>query len=205
MNRAVFAAMLATSFVVSSPAWALFNAQVLAGNRDAKFSGSGYTSDSLKASELRAAAHLDPIPLVPVGFGLALSQTTFKDDSTKLGIQKADGLDVDLEVEAWLPLQLASLVPYAKVSYTIAGAYAFEAKETLGYKPKFIYKPSGATLHVGIKYEFLLRLGVMAEFETGTRQLKFDKISDAGNLAIPDLKDLDENSTSILIGVQAGI
>ena len=205
MNRSVFGVMLATSFAVSSPAWAIFNVQVLGGNRDAKFSGSGYTSDTLKASELRAAAHVDPIPLVPIAFGLGVSQTTFNDKSTKLGIDKIDGVDIDLEVEAWLPLELAGLVPYAKVGYTVAGAYSFQATPIGGVSPKFVYKPSGVTLHVGLKYEFLLRLGVMAEFETGTRTLKFDKATDVGNLNFSNLKDIDENSTSILIGVQAGI
>ncbi len=204
MNRGLFATMLATSFVVASPAWALFNVQALGGSRSAKFSQSGSASDTIKGDELRLAAHLDPIPLVPVAFGLALSQTTF-DSSQKMGSSKFDGLDVDLEVEAWLPLQLAGLVPYAKLSYTVAGAYKLELNPTGGYNPKVLYKPSGLALHVGVKYEFLLRLGVMAEFEMGTRTLAFDKVEDNGGLAVSGGKDIDQNSTSILIGLQAGI
>jgi hypothetical protein len=205
MNRGVLAVLLASSFAVSSPAWAIFNAQVLAVNRNAKFSSSGSQSDTLKGSELRAAAHLDPIPLVPIAFGLGISQTSWTDDSTKLGVDKIDGVDLDLEVEAWLPLELAGLVPYAKVGYTVGGAYAFEVTTGTSFNPKVVYKPSGVTLHVGVKYEFLLRLGIMAEYETGTRKLTFDKVKDAGSLTLSNLKDIDENSSSFLIGVQAGI
>ena len=205
MNRGVFGVMLATSFVVASPAWAIFNAQVLTGKREAKFSSSGRTSDTLTGSELRAAAHLDPIPLVPIAFGLAASQTTFDESSTKFGVTRIDGLDIDLEVEAWLPLELAGLVPYAKVAYTVAGAYTMDITPVGTIKPKLLYKPSGVTLHVGLKYEFLLRLGIMAEFETGTRKLVFDKVTDIGNLSLTSLNDGDQNSTSILFGIQAGI
>jgi len=204
MNRGVFGIMLASSFVVASPAWALFNVQAMTGKREAKFSSSGLASDTLSGDELRIAAHLDPIPLVPVGFGLGISQTTFDDTSTKLGVTKIDGMDIDLEVEAWLPLEIAGLVPYAKLGYTVAGAYKFE-QSAAGFSPKAVYKPSGVTLHVGIKYEFLLRLGVMAEFETGTRTLEFDKFEDAGGLTASNVKDVDQNSTSFLIGLQAGI
>ncbi|MBC7661207.1 MAG: hypothetical protein H7249_16035 [Chitinophagaceae bacterium] len=205
MNRGVFGVMMATSLVVASPAWAIFNAQVLTGKRSSKFSSNGRSSDTLTGSELRAAAHIDPIPLVPIAFGIAASQTTFDTDSSKLGINKIDGTDIDLEIEAWLPLELAGLVPYAKVGYTIAGTYDMEVAAGTTDVPKIHYKPTGASFHVGLKYEFLLRLGVMAEFETATRKLKYDKITDAGVFNNLNLNDVDQNSTSILIGVQAGI
>lgn len=205
MNRGLLPFMLATSFAVSTPAWALFNAQVLTGKRTAKWSADNRSSDTTTGTELRAAAHIDPIPLVPVAFGIAASQTTFDDESTKFGVSKIDGTDIDLEIEAWLPLELAGLVPYAKLSYTIAGKYEMETITGTSFRPKAVYKPTGAALHIGIKYEFLLRLGIMAEFESGNRKLEFDKVTDAGNLNITGLSDVDQNSTSILIGVQAGL
>jgi hypothetical protein len=206
MKRSLMTLMLAAAGMMSSPAWALFNAQVLTGKRDAKFKASGSSSDTISGNELRAAAHLDPIPLVPVAFGLSLAQTTWDKSSDKLTADKIDGLDVNLEIEAWLPIELGGLVPYAKVNYTVAGAYTVESQEVLpGVAPKFAYKPSGAGIAVGLKWEFLLRLGVMLELEQATRKLKFDKVSNQGGLNIPDQPDIDQTSTSILVGVQAGI
>lgn len=205
MKLGVFGLMFAGSLVAASPAFAIFNVQVLGGQRNAEFDVQGAGSDYDKSgSELRFAAHLDPIPLVPVGFGLSFAQTTFDDINFAEGLTvpvkgKIDGTDVDLEVEAWLPLDIAGLLPFAKISYTVAGQYETSIDNT---DTKIKYKPSGASLSVGVKYEFLLRLGVLAQVEFGRRKLDFDKADNAGGASF---SDVDQNSTSYLIGAQAGI
>lgn len=200
MKRGIFGLLFAGSLVSASPAMAIFNVQVLGGQRSSEFKGDGDGND-LEGSELRFAAHLDPIPLVPVAFGVSLAQTDFDE---KDGV-KMQGTDIDLEVEAWLPLDIAGLLPFAKVSYTLAGEYEASFDNPLGgAEPKLKYKPSGVNLAVGVKYEFLLRLGVMAQVEFGNRKLEFDKAENVGGLTLP-FDDLDQKSTSILIGAQAGI
>ncbi|MES2743805.1 MAG: outer membrane beta-barrel protein [Bdellovibrionota bacterium] len=197
MKRGIFGLLFAATLLSASPAFAIFNVQVLGGQRSSEFKNDSSSID-LSGSELRFAAHLDPIPLVPVGFGVAFAQTTFDEDGTKV-----DGTDIDLELEAWLPLEIAGLVPFAKIGYTVGGEYEVEFDDLAGVKSKF--KPSGASLHVGIKYEFLLRIGIMAEVEFANRELDYDSTSGApANLQV-EADDSKQKSTSILIGAQAGI
>lgn len=202
MKRGTFGLLFAASMISASPAFAIFNVQVLGGQRSSEVD-SGSTKDTLSGSELRFAAHLDPIPLVPVAFGLSLAQTSF-DKSDKFNLSGIEGTDIDLEVEAWLPLDIAGLLPFAKVSYTVGGEYESSIS---GTDAKIKYKPTGTNLAVGLKYEFLLRLGVMAQVEFGNRSLEFDKFENLGALSSLNLtgNDADQKSTSILIGAQAGI
>lgn len=205
MKRALFGLLFAATLLSASPAFAIFNVQVLGGKRSAEFDVEGAGSDYDKTgSELRFAAHLDPIPLVPIAFGLSFAQTTFEDINFAEGLTtpvtgKIDGTDVDLEVEAWLPLDIAGLLPFAKLAYTIAGEYETSIDNT---NTKIKYKPSGLNLSVGVKYEFLLRLGVLAQVEFGRRELNFDKSENALGATF---NDVSTNTTSFLIGAQAGI
>lgn len=197
MKRGIFGLLFVAASMISTQAFALFNVQVLGGQRSVKADGAG--SEDVTGSELRFAAHLDPIPLVPIGFGLAFAQTTFDEDGVK-----TDGTDIDLEIEAWLPLEIAGLVPFAKVGYTVGGEYETKANFIAGGPESSVkYKPSGASLHVGIKYEFLLRLGIMAEVEFGSRKLEYDSSSNVPPTFVNE--DIDHTSTSFLIGAQAGI
>ncbi len=190
---------------VSSPAWALFDAQVFTGSRTTDFKTTGSAAESLKGSELKAAFHIDPIPLVPVGFGLSLAQTNW-DDASKLGygiyhFKNVQGTDVNLEIQAWLPIPGFGLVPYGKLGYTLAGAYT-ATFDTTG-DPTLALSPSGSFIALGLRYEFLMRFGVIAEYEKASRKLGFDKIKD-----LPDTStklSLDANSSSFLFGIQAGI
>lgn len=195
--------LLLLSTAVSTPAWALFDVQVLTGKRKTEFKGSTSSGEE-SGNELKLAAHLDPIPLVPIGFGLSLAQVSYEDVA---GFDEITGTEVGLEVQAWFPLELFGLVPYAKVGYTLTGAYdAKFSSSTLpgGLQPRVLYQPSGLYLAAGLRWEFLLRLGVMLELEQSTRKLEFDKFEDLGGLTLAK-ENLDANSTSILFGVQAGI
>jgi len=206
MKQRCLALLLIIPFLLASPAWALFDAQVLTGKRSTDFK-LGSTSNTESGTEMKVAAHLDPIPLVPVGFGLSLSQITW-DKSDNLGFKSLDGFEVGLEVQAWLPIDLGGFQFYGKLGYTAMGAYVTTLTDaTTGQDYKLAYKPSGTYLAVGAKYLFLLRLGVMLEMESGNRKLAFDEVKDlpAGLDASLFKSDGDATNTSFLLGVQAGI
>lgn len=205
MKQRCLALLLIVPFLLASPAWALFDVQVLTGKRSTDFKF-GDDSNTESGTELKAAAHLDPIPLVPVGFGLSLSQINW-DKSDKLGYKSLDGFEVGLEVHAWLPIDLGGLQFYGKLGYTVMGAYVATSELTPGQDIKLAYKPSGTYIAVGAKYNFLLRLGVMLEVESGNRELKFDEIKNLpANVDASALKVKGEAAnTSFLLGVQAGI
>jgi len=205
MKFGVLGVVLTASLMSAQPAFAIFNVQVMGGQRSSEFDVQGAGSDFDKSgSELRLAAHLDPIPLVPISFGLSFAQTTFDDINFDPALTvpvtgKIDGTDIDLEIEAWLPLDIAGLLPFAKLAYTAAGDYKTSID---GSDTKIKYKPSGLNLSVGVKYEFLLRLGILAQVEFGNRSLKFDESENAGGATF---QDVNQSSTSFLIGAQAGI
>lgn len=206
MKQRCLALLVIVPFLLASPAWALFDAQVLTGKRstDFKFSGSSHTEPG---TELKVAAHLDPIPLVPIGLGLSLSQITW-DKSDELGFESMDAFEVGVEVQAWLPIDLGGFQFYGKLGYTAAGAYVATFNDaTTSQDYKLAYKPSGTYLAVGAKYLFLLRLGVMLEMESGNRKLTFDEVKDlpAGIDAALFKSSADATNTSFLLGVQAGI
>ena len=204
MRHSLLALLLAVPVLGSSSAWALFDAQVLTGKRSSDFKHNGVSATE-SGTELKAAFHLDPIPLVPIGFGLSLSQTAW-DKSAKLGVKAVDGLEIGLELEAWLPIELAGFEPYAKLGYTVAGAYLITNESAFGdYKQT--YKPSGAYVAAGLKYKILMRLGVMVEIEQSTRTLAYDTVKDlpAGLNGVVVKSDVEATNTSILLGIQAGI
>lgn len=205
MKQRCLALLLIVPFLLASPAWALFDAQVLTGKRSTDFKF-GSNSNTESGTELKAAAHLDPIPLVPVGFGLSLSQINW-DKSDKLGFKSMDGFEVGLEVEAWLPIDLGGLQFYGKLGYTVLGAYVATYELTPGQDIKLAYKPSGTYIAVGAKYNFIMRLGVMLEVESGNRELEFDEVKDlpAGVDASAYKSKGEAANTSFLLGVQAGI
>jgi hypothetical protein len=205
MKQRCLALLLIVPFLLASPAWALFDAQVLTGKRSTDFKF-GNSSNTESGTELKAAAHLDPIPLVPVGFGLSLSQINW-DKSDKLNYKSLDGFEVGLEVEAWLPIDLGGLQFYGKLGYTVLGAYVATTELTAGQDIKLAYKPSGTYIAVGAKYNFLMRLGVMLEVESGNRELEFDEVKDlpAGVDASAFKSKGEATNTSFLLGVQAGI
>ncbi len=204
MKQRCLALLLIVPFLLATPAWALFDAQVLTGKRSTEFKLGGVTSTE-SGNELKAAAHLDPIPLVPIGFGLSLSQITW-DKSDKLAFKSLDGFELGLEVEAWLPIDLGGLQFYGKLGYTVAGAYV-ATYDISGQDVKLAYKPSGAYIAAGVKYNFLMRLGVMFEVESGSREIGFDEVKDLpAGVDVAALKaDGDAPNTSFLLGVQAGL
>ena len=205
MKQRCLALLLSVPLLLSSPAWALFDVQVLTGNRSTDFKLNG-VSNKESGTELKAAAHLDPIPLVPIGFGLSLGQVTF-DKSSELSYKALDGFEIGLEVQAWLPIELGGFEPYAKLGYTIAGAYVATFEDATLGTYKLAYKPSGTYVAAGLKYKFLMRLGVMLEVEQGSRTLAFDTVKDlpSGIDASALSKDGTATSTSFLLGVQAGL
>lgn len=188
--------------VISSPAMAFIGGQLLIGQRTTKFENSS-TDKTLKGSEMQASLHLDPIPLIPISFGLKLSQITFKEKDN----YKADGLEIAPEVMAWLPIDIANLTFFAKVGYTAYGVYVTESETTAvgaTVKYKMAYKPSGTRISVGAIWSPLPLIGVLAEYEITNHKLAFDKIK-TGTETDSSKIDLDANGTAILIGARVHI
>ena len=98
---------------------------------------SWYESDFAGSSKVSAedtswALHFDPIPLVPVSFGLSytLSNLNKKEFGQSLNSVSAVSIkSTQVEVMAWLPM-VPMITPYGKVGYMIGGDFAVKDSVT---------------------------------------------------------------------------
>ena len=110
----IFTVLLLIGF--SSHSMALFDVQLLAGYRLVDYQAPDSTDAELSGLSVTGAIHLSPIPLLPVGAGLAVEYVNFDAKNWK-DVSKSDGFVFIPEVIAWLPIDLLSVTPYAKLGY----------------------------------------------------------------------------------------
>ena len=109
---------------LSNNSFALIDVQALVGSDSGTISGGNAFANGGKTSGtvMGVAVHLDPIPLVPVGFGIGIGAPTLKSEDS--GIDETyTGFFVDLEVMAWTPIGFFGITPYAKLGYRAYGLY----------------------------------------------------------------------------------
>lgn len=193
---------------MSNQAFAFVDGQLAIGRRNAKWnqdpSSSALTSDVLKVS-----AHLDPIPLVPVSFGLALYYENWKVSESDQGLSSLKSYSAVPEITAWLPI--GEIKPYARVGYSILSAYTGNASIATGATTKTTgsIALAGAGTHVGAGVEWEVpvvpMLSVFGEFEYSNESVKLakDKIGDVD--VSGSFKNITLTSTAILIGAKLGI
>jgi hypothetical protein len=191
-----------TLFSIAALTWStlgysIIDVEALVGNRTEKIKPQNGESSSLDAQEMKAAVHIDPIPLVPVAFGIAFTSLDFKDDSTHFRFDSLKGTEISAEVKAWLPTPL-DIDPYARLGYTLAGAYKASITGPLNQKITQTYKPSGLDLALGINWQPLPLLGILFEIDMRTNDLDAEAVNVAGfNLGG---QDATSKTTSYLIG-----
>lgn len=176
--------------------YGFFDAQALVGKRKGDV---GKTS--VDGDELTLAVHLDPIPLVPVAFGLSLSHVNFsgESDPAKLSFDDIVGQEYVAEVMAWVPIGLFGFKPYGKVGYTVGGNYKFKGLVDAGSPPStdpesYTYTPAGTHLSIGLKWSPLPLIGILAEYKMSDQELKKSGRPTA-----------DYKTSSLLFGVEVGI
>lgn len=197
--------LVAASFLAASPSYALFDAQLLLGSRSGEVDG-----DEMNSSDFTLAAHIDPIPLVPVAFGVYMNQSTWDVNADDHGFTEGTGLEAGLQVYAWLPIGIAGLKPYAKLGLPVYSAHKFDGSmEVLGESVDYstVAKTSGTHMAFGASWKPvpLMPVSVLLEMDIGSQ--KYETIeATAGDSDLDDaLKEVDYSSTSFLIGVEAGL
>ncbi len=132
------------------------------------------TSYDIKTQTLAASVHLDPIPLVPISFGiqaLVPSTTSNKDEEFK----EFAGTDLSLEIKAWTPIALFNITPYAKVGYTVMGKFAVKAiRDFSGEEVKVpvTYDSTGHHIAIGLRYSPIPLFGLLLEYQSQVIELK---------------------------------
>jgi len=208
----IFAAIATLTLLQSTPAMALFDLQLLIGQRSGtlKDTDSG-DSDKIKGSEVQLAGHVDPIPLVPVAFGLYLANYNMN-DIDNANLKSATGLEGGFQVYAWLPLGIIGVKPYAKLSLPLYSAIKVDgtvAGELDGVATDFSTsiqaETSGMHLHFGLGWSPIPLVTLLAEANISDQKLKSKEVKVAGQKVDGMDFKRDYKSTAFLVGVEIGL
>lgn len=191
----------------SGTSFALFDGEVLVGKRWYKFENTGDKANGVASQEVYAAVHLDPIPLIPIGFGLGAIAGDLKgEDFGGQGISEAKLLELDLEVKAWIPM-VPVVTPYVKVKVPLSAKLAIKGKEAgaTGAEYAEVYKITGTHLNAGILYPVIPLVKIVLEVGKSTQKRELEEYKVASIKAnLVDVKKENTNSENFLVGVQIG-
>lgn len=191
----------------ASPARALFDVQAHVGSRSGTWS-QDETSKSVAATTLKLSTHLDPIPLVPVGFGLALYSEQWKVSPEDHGLKRLSSYSVVPEITGWLPLD--SFRPFARLGYSVLSAYTGKVSTGAGTASAVegtLYL-AGSGIHAAVGVEWSVPavplLSLSGEFEYAQETLKLAKNTVGGTDISGSYKSPKISSTAILVGAKIG-
>ncbi len=190
---------------MSTPALAIFDATAQYGMLSGSYTSEGTDAVKLKnGSVIRAGLHIDPIPLVPIAFGVYVDKSTFEIEDS--GYDAIAGLEGGVQLYAWFPISLASLKPYAKISYPL---YSKGLAENDLLSSTF--STSGPHVGFGVGYKLIpgLPVALNLEFDIGKQTMEFDatelKTEIAGTVTTSEKTSGDYSTTSIFLGVEVGL
>lgn len=177
---------------------ALISAYGQIGVRSASISNeAGDAASDIDGQIIKVGAHLDPLPL-PISAGIGLtSSTTDSNDTTPSGT----GLDVGLEVKAWIPF-VPVVTPYVQLSYIISGAHVYDGTVS-GVPIKQAYTVTGLTYAAGIEYPLIPLLGLNFEVVFGELDYTSEKLTENGTES--DGTDATLDMMDIMLGAHLSI
>ena len=191
----------------TSTALAFIDGEVSVGKRSGTWAIDG-TSKSISSTSIQMAGHIDPIPLIPVSFGLRLISESYNANMTDHSVKSLTSTAIVPEVTAWLPM--GDLKPFARIGYTLLSPY----KGTTEYDAdadgttsnvSVVYKSSGPRITAGIEYSLLPLISFLAAIEHSTETLKMTS-GKAGAIDLTSVaKDIKFTSNAILVGAKVGI
>ena len=191
----------------SAPSAAFIDAQAEIGARNATWAQDG-TSTKVSSQVMRASVHLDPIPLVPVSFGLGAYSETWKVNETDHGLTSLQSYSLTPEVLAWLPL--GDFRPFGRVGYSILSAYTGKASIQVGATKNtgsMALVGNGLHLAAGLEWNVpmvpLLSIIGSVEYASERVRLAKDKVGDIDISSV--YKPITLTSTALLIGAKVGL
>jgi hypothetical protein len=203
LKLARWSVALAT-LATAGEAAAFFDAQVLVGKRWYSLESDGEKS-GVQSQEIALAAHLDPIPLVPVSFGASVAIGTLRKDD--IGGDTGSVVEPALEVCGWLPM-VPFVTPYARLKIPVMSTLIMKGKTDLGTEEVDYVatsKLSGYHLNVGAKWSPLPVVKLLVEIGKGMETSKLDEYKLDGSKEDVDAESVKANSDNFMIGVEIGI
>ena len=192
-------------------AFALIDVEALAGKRWYKLDLT--PQQDVSATEVALAAHIDPIPLVPVSFGARVSQAALNTKDLKnyygaASVSTASVLEAGLDIMIWVPL-VPIFTPYARLNIPVYGVWKVAGSATNGSATPRDFthdaRVSGAQLSVGFKYSPLPLIGVLLEVNHAAETWKETESKVAGQSLAVDAKNHVLTSNALFLGVEVGL
>lgn len=203
----LLSSLIATASVLlcSGTSFALVDGEVLVGKRWYKFENSGGTSNNVASQEVYAAVHLDPIPVIPIGFGLgAIAGDLNKEDFGGMGVSEAKLVELDFEVKAWIPM-VPVVTPYVKVKVPLSAKLAVKGKDAANADYAYLYKMTGMHLNAGVLYPVIPLVKIVLEVGKSTQKREVEEYKVASvKQSTSAFKTENTNSDNFLVGVQIG-
>lgn len=183
----------------SSSSFAFFDVEAMVGKRWYKFENTGAETSNVASQEINIAAHLDPIPLIPIGFGLGVTSGTLKKGDMDSSISEAKLLEVDFEVKAWIPM-VPVVTPYVKVKVPLSSKLSVKG-DSYSQESKL----TGMHLNVGIQIPIIPLLKVTVEAGKGMQSSEITEVKIGSEKQdLSDYKKEKANSDNVMVGVQVG-
>ncbi len=208
--------VVATMLFSASSAFALVDASLGIGQRNATFTNNGADTE-VKGIDTVLSAHISPfpIPMVNIGLGAAVALTEWDKDQiadrgSLAGLKATEAKGLDVSLEAMVSLSIPFLAtPYVKAGYSVLNTqgvtYKLEAAGASATEIVALEKGNGMTLGVGAKFSILPFISAMLEMSTYSGSLESDSLKVNGVKTDPTDKDTDFASMSYLIGVEVDI
>ena len=187
----------------ANSAFAIFDADAMIGKSWYSLKGNGQTQ-GISATKLSVAAHVDPIPLVPVSFGLRLDYEMLKHGDTGLdSVDTATVVRPGIDITAWVPM-VPIVTPYVRLEVPLAAKMVVKGKSG-GTSVDDEGDITGYDLAIGVKYSVIPLVKVMAEVGRSTEKFKQTTLTVSDFPTPPNKSTFDMNGTSFLVGVEVGI
>lgn len=203
LGRALRRGLLLAAACHAGSAAAFFDVEVTAGKRWYEMN-SGADEAHFGAQEFDANAHFNPFLQVPVAAGLG--GAVIKPDKDEFGASEVRGIQVGLDVKAWLPV-VPVILPYLRLNVPLYSSWVAEFKDaTTGSPSKASYKTTGYRWAFGARYSLLPVLDFLLEAGSGTEKIEATEVQIDGK---PDesLKGgkVALKSNAVLFGVLMGL
>ena len=108
----------------------------------------GADESDFSGTHMNLGVMLDPIPLIPVGFGLGINMPNISGKDKDGNKFEMTGMSFDLFIKAWSPIGLFGITPYVKAGLTAFGGYKTSTK-VLDTSVDLPYTNSGTNIAVG--------------------------------------------------------
>ncbi len=206
MKRAIFSSLALVSLAWSGAALAWFDVEAVYGTRWT--SSETGSADPVKddANDFTVAAHMSPVPLLPVSAGLSASMITFDKDETN--DPDVTGTELGLDIKAWLPM-VPVVTPYARVRYLVWSTYAATGTMSLptgDIDYAMAYTNSGYQYGVGVRYPVVPLVGLKIETNMGASTLTPESMTmDDEDISVSDSDPTEVSFSSVLVGIDISI